>query len=74
MDWKRIQKGSDRMAKQYLTAAEIAEIVGVSLGKSYQLIRTMNAELSAEGYLTVSGKIPEAFFKKKYYGYEHGKP
>ena len=58
------------MAKQYLTAAEVAEIVGVSLGKSYQLIRVMNAELKKEGYLTVSGKIPEAFFKKKYFGYE----
>lgn len=58
------------MTRQYLTAAEVAEIVGVSIGKSYQLIRTMNAELQTEGYLTVSGKIPVAFFKKKYYGYE----
>lgn len=61
------------MAKQYLTAAEVAAIVGVSLGKSYQLIRSMNNELQTEGYLTVSGKIPEAFFKKKYYGYERTK-
>ena len=44
------------MAKQYLTAAEVADIVGVSLGKSYQLIRSMNNELQTEGYLTVSGK------------------
>lgn len=58
------------MNKQYMTAAEVAEVVGVSLGKSYQLIREMNAELKADGYLTVSGKVPTAYFKKKYYGFE----
>lgn len=58
------------MTKQYLTAAEVAEVVGVSLGKAYQLIRVMNAELKEDGYLTVSGKVPAAFFKKKYYGFE----
>ena len=55
--------------KQYITAAEIAEVVGVSLGKAYALIRAMNAELEAGGYLTVAGKVPRAFFSKKYYGY-----
>ena len=31
--------------KQYLTAAEVAETVGVSTTKAYGLIREMNAEL-----------------------------
>jgi sugar-specific transcriptional regulator TrmB len=56
--------------KQYMTAAEVADVVGVSLGKAYQLIRDMNKELKEGGYLTVSGKIPTAYFKKKYYGFE----
>lgn len=58
------------MKKQYLTAREVAEAVGVSDGKAYGLIREMNAELKASGYLTVSGKVPVAFFRKKYYGFE----
>lgn len=55
------------MKKQYLTAREVAEVCGVSDGKAYGLIREMNAELKASGYLTVSGKVPVAFFRKKYY-------
>lgn len=46
------------MKKQYLTAQEVAEVCGVSDGKAYGLIREMNAELKAAGYLTVSGKVP----------------
>ena len=58
------------MRKQYLTAQEVAEVVGVSTGKAYSMIREMNAELKEEGYLTVSGKVPTAFFQKKFYGLE----
>lgn len=58
--------------KQYLTAAEVAETVGVSTTKAYGLIREMNAELKEAGYITIAGKIPEGFFRKKYYGYQPG--
>lgn len=58
------------MKKQYLTAKEIAETMGVSDGKAYAIIRDLNKELKEAGYLTVSGKVPIAFFKKKYFGFE----
>lgn len=54
--------------KSYITATEIAETVGCSKGKAYQLIRDMNAELKAGGYLTISGKVSRAFFNEKWYG------
>lgn len=56
--------------KQYLTAKEVAEAIGASQGKAYSIIRELNAELKAEGYITIAGKIPVAFFRKKYYGFE----
>jgi len=56
--------------KQYLTAKEISEAMGVSESKAYGIIRELNKELRTEGYLTVSGKVPVAFFKKKYFGFE----
>lgn len=56
--------------KQYLTAKEVAEVIGASQGKAYSIIRELNAELKAEGYITIAGKIPVAFFRKKYYGFE----
>lgn len=36
------------MNKMYLTAEEIAEILGVSKGFAYRLIRNLNAELKAK--------------------------
>ena len=57
------------MKKQYLTAKEISEAMGVSESKAYGIIRELNKELRTEGYLTVSGKVPVAFFKKKYFGF-----
>ena len=58
------------MKKQYLTAKEISEAMGVSESKAYGIIRELNKELRTEGYLTVTGKVPVAFFKKKYFGFE----
>ena len=58
------------MKKQFLTAKDVSEIIGISDAKAYELIREMNAELKEQGYLTVAGKVPIAFFNKKCYGYE----
>ena len=62
-------KGVENM-KQYLTAKEVAEVTGASQGKAYGIIRELNEELKAAGYITIAGKVPVAFFRKKYYGCE----
>ena len=56
------------MNKMYLTAEEIAEILGVSKGFAYRLIRDLNAELKAKGFIVVAGKLPTKYFKEKFYG------
>lgn len=58
------------MSKQYLTAQEVSEIMGISSGHAYKVIKGLNEELKAAGYLVVAGKVPTAYFKKKYYGFE----
>lgn len=59
------------MEKAYINAKELEEILGVSSGKAYEIIRELNAELQKMGYITVSGKVSRAFFRKKwYYGEE----
>ena len=55
------------MAKQFITAAEIAETLGVSLTKSYGIIRELNGELQSRGFITVRGKTSRAFFNEKLY-------
>jgi hypothetical protein len=54
--------------KIYYSAEDIANMLGVSLGKSYKILREMNLDLSKKGFLTISGKIPVEYFKEKWYG------
>ena len=58
------------MKAQYITATEGAEIMGISRSKSYQIVRQLNKELKAQGYLTVAGKCPIQYFKQKFYGFQ----
>ena len=53
------------MTKQFITAKEIAEIMGVSEGKGYGIIRELNAQLNEKGYITVSGKVNRRYFEEK---------
>ena len=57
------------MRAQFITAAEVAEIMGISRSKAYQIVREMNRELKSQGYLTVAGKCPAQYFKQKFYGF-----
>lgn len=52
-----------------ITAQEVADEMDVSLGYAYKILRQLNKELANEGYITVSGKVPRAFWEKKFFGY-----
>ncbi|MFT9077912.1 ICEBs1 excisionase [Ethanoligenens sp.] len=58
------------MRVQYITALEVAEALGVSRSKAYQIVRRLNQELEKMGYITVAGKCPAQYFKQKYYGFQ----
>lgn len=53
---------------RYITAHEIAEDCGIAKSTAYTLIRAMNAELRKMGKITISGKVPRAFYEFKTYG------
>ena len=53
---------------RYITAHEIAEDCGIAKSTAYTLIRAMNAELREMGKITISGKVPRAFYEFKTYG------
>lgn len=55
--------------KLYLTAQDLSELLGVSIGHSYKILRSLNNELSKQGYIVIAGRIPTAYFCKKYYGF-----
>ena len=52
----------------YLYARDLAEILGVSRGYAYKIIRGLNNELKEKGYRVISGKVPTKYFKEKFYG------
>ena len=56
--------------KHFLNARYVSQLMDVSIAKAYKIIRQLNDELSACGYITVSGKISKAYFEKKVYCYE----
>jgi predicted transcriptional regulator of viral defense system len=53
--------------KQYYKVNDVMEIMGVSKGFAYKLIRNLNKELEEKGYLTVSGRIPVKYFEDRCY-------
>ena len=56
------------MNKRFLTAKDVAEYMGISVSKAYQIIQKLNAELNSMGYLTIAGKVSTVFFLEKVYG------
>lgn len=53
------------MNRQYYSAKEVAEAMGVSEGKAYGIIRELNSQLRAEGYITVAGRVNCRYFEEK---------
>lgn len=53
--------------KNFLTAADVAEFIGISVPTAYKVIRKLNDELKHQGYITIAGKISRIYFEKKIY-------
>lgn len=58
------------MRAQFITADQVAEVMGIGRSKAYAIVRQMNKELKSLGFITVAGKCPLAYFKQKFYGFE----
>lgn len=43
--------------KLFLTADDIVKLTGMAKPTAYQLMRTLNSELAAKGYITIKGKV-----------------
>ena len=56
--------------KYMMNVDDVARELNCSKSHAYKLVRRMNAELAQQGYLTMAGKIPRAYWAKKMYGYE----
>jgi len=55
---------------RFVMVDEVARDFKVSRGFAYKLIKQMNDELKAKGYLTVAGRVSRKYYIEKVYGYE----
>ena len=56
------------MTKIYFSASDIAGMLDISKAKAYEIIRQLNDELQAKGFLVIQGKVPIAYFQERWYG------
>lgn len=54
--------------KRFLNASDVARFMGISVPMAYKIIRRLNDELSAQGFITVAGKVSRCYFEQKVYG------
>ena len=52
----------------FITAQEVAELLGISKSKAYTIVRELNEELAAKGFITVAGRVSRKLFEEKFYG------
>ena len=51
-------------------AEDVSQELGISKGYAYKIIKELNEELKKEGFIVISGRIPRAFWKTKFYGHK----
>lgn len=57
----------------FVRANEVAADLEVSIPQAYRIIRQMNEELEAQGYLTIAGRVSRKFYMERFYGIASGK-
>ena len=51
--------------KSFMRVEEVAATLDVSKSYAYKIVQRLNAELKAEGYLTISGRVSRQYFMEK---------
>ena len=54
--------------KRFLNVQDVAAFMDISVPMAYKIIRRLNEELTAQGYITVAGKVSRVYFEEKVYG------
>ena len=56
------------MENKFIRADEVAKELSVSVPYAYKLIRRLNEELKAQGYITIAGRVNRQYFNERLYG------
>ncbi len=53
----------------FMKVDEVAAEMGTSNSFAYKIIKQLNTELEAKGFITVAGKVSRQYFHERVYGY-----
>ena len=56
------------MENKFIRADDVAQELSVSKPYAYKLIRKLNEELKAKGFITISGRVNRQYFYERLYG------
>jgi hypothetical protein len=48
-----------------MKAENVAEVLGVSKSFAYKVMKKLNDELKAQGYVTIAGRVNKQYFMEK---------
>lgn len=61
------KKGLTTMSEKFIRAEEVAEIMEISVPYAYKIIKQLNEELDAKGYITITGRVNREYFNERVY-------
>ena len=56
------------MGNRFIRADDVAQELNVSKPYAYKLIRKLNEELNAKGFITIAGRVDRQYFYERLYG------
>lgn len=65
---EEVRKEEQARQKQVLNVHDVMAALEVSESKAYNVIKKLNQELEAKGYITIRGKISRVYFEERAYG------
>ena len=56
------------MENRFIRADDVTQELNVSKPYAYKLIRKLNEELKAKGFITIAGRVNRQYFYERLYG------
>jgi hypothetical protein len=53
------------MSADVVRVDEVMRRLDCSSGKAYRIIKQLNSELKAKGFITIAGRVPRSYFEQK---------
>ena len=56
------------LKNKFIRVKEVVEELQVSVPYAYKIIKMLNDELKAQGFMTISGRVSREYFYQRFFG------